>query len=125
MPARSVWPTAPTRCTETRSGSWSCATASVLSPKFGDYFGEQSASLARRADAGISGIFRGGATRPGASRAGEIVGELRRQDTSACRAGPQRRAAAVPRASRARHQIDGDAVGVHLLDAALIDRHRA
>ena len=33
-----------------------CAVSSVLSPKFGDYFGEQSASLARRADAGISGI---------------------------------------------------------------------
>src|SRR6185369_9654897 len=43
-------------------GNWRCirrvrvGRASVLSPKFGDYFGEQSASLARRADAGISGI---------------------------------------------------------------------
>ena len=55
---------------------------SVLSPKFVAYFGVRSAFLARRADAGISGIFRGGATPPGTPRAGEIGDELRGQDTN-------------------------------------------
>jgi hypothetical protein len=54
---------------------------SVPSPKSGYYLGEQSTFLARRADAGISGIFRGGATPPGTSRAGEIVTGLRGRDT--------------------------------------------
>jgi len=55
--------------------------ASVPSPKSGDYLGAQSTFLARCADAGISGIFRGGATLPGTSRAGEIVTGLRGRDT--------------------------------------------
>ena len=55
---------------------------SVVSAKFAANFGEQSALLARRADAGISGIFRGGATPPEASRAGEIGSELRGHHTS-------------------------------------------
>ena len=63
-----------------RSGAGPART-SVPSRKFVAYFGEQSASLARRADDGISGIFRGGATPPGAPRAGEIGDELPTRDT--------------------------------------------
>ena len=45
---------------------------SVPSQKLVVYIGEQSAALARRADDGISGIFRGGPTPPASLRAGEI-----------------------------------------------------
>src|SRR5262249_4912969 len=56
---------------------------SVPSPKFVAKVSEQSAVLARRADAGISGILRGGATRPGRLRVAEFGDELRGRDTSA------------------------------------------
>src|SRR4026208_2068038 len=46
------------------------------------YSGEQSVFLARRADAGISGIFQGGATPPGTPRAFGIGTGLLRRDTS-------------------------------------------
>ena len=58
--------------------------ASVLSLKFVVYIAELSATLARRADDGISGIFREGPTPPASSRAGEMCNELQRQDTSCC-----------------------------------------
>ncbi len=56
--------------------------ASVVDQKFVAKFGEQSAPVPRRADEGISGIFRGGATPARASRAGEYCDELLVQDTS-------------------------------------------
>ncbi len=60
---------------------------SVPSQKFVAYIGELSAALARRADDGISGIFRGGPTPPASSRADEICNELLRRDTSNHRGG--------------------------------------
>ncbi len=62
-----------------KSGRW---LSSVPSQKLVAYIGEQSAALARRADDGISGIFRGGPTPPASARAGEICNEFLGRDTS-------------------------------------------
>ncbi len=55
--------------------------AGVPSQKFVAYMGGLSAALARRADDGISGIFRGGPTPPASSRTDEICNELLGRDT--------------------------------------------
>jgi hypothetical protein len=61
--------------------STSESAASVPSLKFVVHISEQPAALARRADDGIWGIFRGGQTQPASSRAAEIRNELQRRDT--------------------------------------------
>jgi hypothetical protein len=58
---------------------------SVLSQKFVVYLGKLSATPARRADDGISGIFRGGPTPPASSKADEICNELLGRDASVVR----------------------------------------
>ncbi|HTY62287.1 MAG TPA: penicillin-binding protein 2 [Acidobacteriota bacterium] len=55
--------------------------SSVPSQRSVAYIGEQSVALARRADDGISGIFRGSRTPPASSRTGEISNGLLRRDT--------------------------------------------
>ena len=55
---------------------------SASSQKFVAYIGELSAAMARRADDGISGIFRGGPTPPASSRAAKICDEFLGRDTS-------------------------------------------
>src|SRR6185503_7865405 len=82
----------------------------VSSQKSCAYSGERSVFLARRADAGISGIFQGGATPPGTPRAGGIGTGLLRRDTRwlSCR----RRAAFTlvgTRAAAAKRALDDDA----------------
>ena len=57
-----------------------CTFASVLSLKSVAYIVEPSAAMARRADEGISGIFREGPTPPAPSRADEICKGLQGQD---------------------------------------------
>jgi hypothetical protein len=54
----------------------------VVSERFVACLGEQSASLARRFDDGIPGVFGGEATRSVAWRAGEICDELLGHHTS-------------------------------------------
>jgi len=65
---------------------WLSYTALILpdipSQRFVVYIGELSATMARRADDGISGIFRGGPTPPVPSRATEIGNEPLRPDTN-------------------------------------------
>lgn len=56
--------------------------ASVPCGKFLDRLGEGCAFLARRADAGIAGLWRGGGTSPGARSTGESGKELSARDTS-------------------------------------------
>ena len=80
-----VVPALPFRRTQTpraRRGRVFGRASSVVCQKFAAYSGEPSAAPARRADDEIPGVFGGGPTQPGASRAGGIDKKLLERDTS-------------------------------------------
>jgi hypothetical protein len=81
--------------------------ASVPSQKLVVYIGELSAALARRADDGISGIFRGGPMPPASSRADEICNELLGRDTSVQPATIRRKTDAAERGVYFKSRVTG------------------